>query len=44
MRNSIYKTSDCGDMTEDDMISWLKTFKMFDPQYKNWSFEDIAGV
>lgn len=43
MDKAIYKSSDCSDMTKDDLISYLKTFKHYQQQYVHWSFDEITG-
>ncbi len=43
MDKLIYEASDCSLMTRDDLICWLLMFKVFNPQYQKWSFDNITG-
>ncbi len=41
---SIIYTSSCGEgMTKDNLMDYLKSFSIINPQYKDWDFDAITG-
>lgn len=39
----IYIASDNRAMSKSNLIDWLNSFYMLNPEYSNWNFDDITG-